>query len=246
MNRALYAAASGMAAQQMNLDTISDNLANADVAGFKGATMTFAEVAAPGQTGLGTMAVGARTSFEQGKLEKSGGAFDVAIDGPGFFVLDDGSGHRAYTRDGAFARAADGSLRNPQGWRLAGVRVPADALTLNVDAHGTVVATTPKGPHVVGRMLLAEFAAPDGLEHVGGTIFRSTAACGTMHLLVPGALDAPTVKFGMLERSNVTVIEAMMQILGAQRAYEANAKGVQAAETPDYMNIFLCFEESYI
>jgi flagellar basal-body rod protein FlgG len=230
MNRALYAAASGMAAQQMNLDTISDNLANADVAGFKGATMTFAQIAGPGQAGLGTMPVGERTSFEQGKLEKSGGAFDVAIDGPGFFVLDDGSGRRAYSRDGSFARAADGTLRNAQGWKLAGVRIPDDALSLDVDAHGTVVATTSRGAQTCGRIALAEFASPDGLEHAGGTIFRSTPACGAMHLVVPGSLDGPAVKFGMLERSNVTVIESMMQLLTAQRAYEANAKGVQAAD----------------
>jgi len=219
-----------MAAQQMNLDTISDNLANADVAGFKGATMAFAEVAGPGETGLGTMPLGTRTSFEQGKIEKSGGAFDIAIDGPGFFVLDDGSGHRAYTRDGSFARVADGSLRNAQGWKLAGVRIPQDALSVDVDARGAVIVATPHGTQTVGHLNLAEFAAPDGLEHSGGTIFRSTPACGTMHLIVPGGVDGPSVKFGMLERSNVTVIESMMQILSAQRAYEANAKGVQAAD----------------
>lgn len=230
MNRALYASASGMAAQQMNLDTISDNLANADVAGFKGATMTFAEIAAPGQVGLGTMPAGSRTSFAQGKLEKSGGAFDVAIDGPGFFVLDDGHGRRAYTRNGEFARAGDGTLRNPQGWRLAGVRIPENSLAVDVDQHGTVVATTTHGPQTVGHLRLAEFAAPDGLAHDGGAIFRSTPACGAMHLVTPGATDGPAIEFGMLERSNVTVIEAMMQILSAQRAYEANAKGVQAAD----------------
>jgi flagellar basal-body rod protein FlgG len=230
MNRALYASASGMAAQQMNLDTISDNLANADVAGFKGATMAFAEIAAPGETGLGTQPLGARTIFAQGKLEKSGGAFDVAIDGPGFFVLDDGHGSRAYTRDGEFARAADGSLRNAQGWQLAGVRIPPDALSVSVNERGNVVAATPRGRQTVGHLSLAEFAAPDGLAHIGGTIFRATPACGAMHLVVPGATDGPSVKFGMLERSNVSIVEAMMQILSAQRAYEANAKGVQAAD----------------
>ncbi|HEY5258583.1 MAG TPA: flagellar hook-basal body protein [Candidatus Baltobacteraceae bacterium] len=230
MNRALYAAASGMAAQQMNLDTISDNLANADVAGFKGATMTFADIAAPGESGLGTQALGERTLFGQGKLEKSGGAFDVAIDGPGFFILDDGSGRRAYTRDGEFARAADGTLRNAQGWRLEGVRVPQDAISISVDERGGVIAATQHGPRIAGHIGVAEFAAPDGLAHLGGTIFRATPACGAMHVVMPGAPDGPSVKFGMLERSNVSIVEAMMQILSAQRAYEANAKGVQAAD----------------
>ncbi len=101
MDRALFAAASGMAAQQRNLDTIADNLANAGVVGFKGSAQSFAELIAPGQGGLGTVALGARMLFAQGKLARSPGPFDLAIDGPGFFTLVDAHGHRYYTRDGA-------------------------------------------------------------------------------------------------------------------------------------------------
>lgn len=230
MNRALYAAASGMAAQQTNLDVIANNLANADVTGFKGASATFADVAAPGELGLGTRPTGARVRFEQGKIEKSGGAFDVAIDGPGFFVLRDAHGRRAYTRDGAFARTADGTLRNAQGYALDGIRISADATAVDVGVDGAVTASTPHGPQTAGRIRLATFAAPDGLQSVGGTMFRATPACGTMHLLVPGSDGGPAVRFGMLEKSNVNIVDAMMQILAAQRAYEANAKGVQAAD----------------
>jgi flagellar basal-body rod protein FlgG len=231
MNRALFAAASGMAAQQTNLDVIADNLANADVAGFKGATAAFGDVAAPGEIGLGTASLGTRVSFSQGKLEKSGGAFDIAIEGPGFFVLRDSTGvHRAYTRDGQFARAADGTLRNAQGYTLEGVRIPEDALAVEVDARGTVMARLAHGTRECGRLRLAEFAAPDGLESIGGTLFRSSPACGRMQLLVPGSDGGPSLRFGMLEKSNVSIVEAMMQILAAQRAYEANAKGVQAAD----------------
>jgi flagellar basal-body rod protein FlgG len=230
MNRALFAAASGMAAQQTNLDVIADNLANADVVGFKGATEAFTDVAAPGEAGLGTAPLGARVHFEQGKIEKSGGAFDVAIDGPGFFVLRDVHGRRAYTRDGQFARAADGSLRNANGYALDGVRIPADAISVDVDARGRVSAQTDRGPVTVGQLRLATFASPDGLQRDGGTIFRATRSTGAMHLLVPGSEGGPSVRFGMLERSNVSIVDAMMQILAAQRAYEANAKGVQAAD----------------
>lgn len=230
MNRALYAAASGMTAQQTNLDVIANDLANADTTGFKGATAIFADVAAPGELGLGTRSIGTRARFEQGKLEKSGGAFDVAIDGPGFFVLRDAHGRRAYTRDGSFARTADGTLRDAQGYVLDGVRIPDDATAVDVGRDGAVTATTPHGPQICGRMRLATFAAPDALERVGGTIFRATPACGARQLLVPGGDGAPAVRFGMLERSNVDIVGAMMQILAAQRAYEANAKGVQAAD----------------
>jgi flagellar basal-body rod protein FlgG len=230
MNRALYAAASGMAAQQMNLDVIADNLANADVAGFKGATAAFTDVAAPGETGLGTTPLGTHVLFEQGKLEKSGGAFDLAIDGPGFFAVSDDNGRHAYTRDGAFSRASDGTLRNAHGWRLNGVHIPSDALSVHVDQRGKITAQTSHGSRALGQIRLAEFAAPDALERIGGTLFRATPDSGAMHLVTPGSEHGPAIQFGMLEHSNVSIVEAMMQILAAQRAYEANAKGVQAAD----------------
>jgi flagellar basal-body rod protein FlgG len=230
MERALFAAASGMAAQQQNLDTIADNLANADVAGFKGSTNEFAELVAPGQRGLGTASIGTRVLFAQGKLERGGGPFDLAIDGPGFFVVTDAHGRRLYTRDGEFSRAADGTLRNAQGLRLEGVRIPASALSARAGEDGTVRATFPGGTRMIGRVRLAEFAAPDRLRGTGGALFEATPESGPPRLIEPGRGGAPQIRFGMLERSNVTIIDAMMQILAAQRAYEANAKGVQAAD----------------
>jgi flagellar basal-body rod protein FlgG len=229
MNKALFAAASGMAAQQQQLEIISENLSNADVAGFKGATATFSDVAGPGGS-LGTMAIGTHTVFTQGKLMHSGGPFDLAIDGPGFFTVTDGRGRHAYTRDGEFSRAADGTLRNAQGWRLDGVRIPADALSASVFEDGTVTVKRAKGTSACGRIRLAEFAAPEFLQSAGGTLFFATHASGKPRMVDAGSPDGASVKFGMLEKSNVTIIEAMMQILAAQRAYEANAKGVQAAD----------------
>ena len=230
MDRALFAAASGMAAQQRNLETIADNLANAGVVGFKGSAQHFAELIALGRGGLGTVPLGARVFLTQGKLARSAGAFDLAIDGPGFFTLADAHGRCYYTRDGEFSRAADGTLRNVRGLRLANLKIPGDALTAKVAPDGTVTATFPNGTRAIGRIRVAEFAAPDRLRAIDGVLFEATRASGKAREILAGSDDAPKLRFGMLEESNVTIIDAMMQILTAQRAYEANAKGVQAAD----------------
>ena len=230
MDRALFAAASGMAAQQRNLDTISDNLANSEVAGFKGSAEEFATLAAPGERSMGTIVIGQHVLFTQGKLERSNGPFDLAIDGSGFFIVRDGK-RTAYTRDGEFSRSADGTLRNAAGWQLDAVRLPADALSAKVAEDGTVTAKMPNGDTKrVATLRLATFAAPERLDSIGGTLFVPNARSGPARLFHPSANGAAQIRFGMLERSNVSIIESMMQILAAQRAYEANAKGVQAAD----------------
>ena len=230
MNRALYAAASGMAAQQTNLELIANNLANAGVAGFKGAAASFTDVALAGASGLGTTSVGSHTIFSQGKLMKSGGPFDIAIDGAGFFEVHDAQGRRAYTRDGEFSRAEDGSVRNAQGWCLTGVRIPREAVSVRVSESGTVNVQTPKGKRSVGAIRVATFPAPEKLQSLGGTLFLADARCGRVSFAGPGGEGKPKILFGMLEQSNVSVVESMMEILAAQRAYEANAKGIQAAD----------------
>ncbi|HET6275308.1 MAG TPA: flagellar hook basal-body protein [Candidatus Cybelea sp.] len=230
MDRALFAAASGMAAQQRNLETIADNLANAGVVGFKGSAQSFAELIASGQGGVGTVALGTHVFFAQGKLARSPGPFDLAIDGPGFFTVVDSHGRHYYTRDGEFSRAADGTLRNAHDLRLSGVRIPNGALSATVAADGSVTASFAKETRVVARIRLAEFAAPERLRARDGTLFEETRESGKARMVVPGGDDGPKLRFGMLEESNVTIVDAMMQILTAQRAYEANAKGVQAAD----------------
>jgi flagellar basal-body rod protein FlgG len=219
-----------MAAQQSNLETIADNLANAGVVGFKGSAQRFAELVAPGGSGIGTVALGARVFFAQGKLARSGGPFDLAIDGPGFFILRDRDGRRLYSRDGQFSRAADGTLRTSNDLRLEGIRIPSDALAATVGDDGTVTAKFNRGTRTIGHIRLAEFAAPELLHPLDGTCFEATPQAGAATRVTPGAHDGPALRFGMLEQSNVTIVEAMMQILTAQRAYEANAKGVQAAD----------------
>ena len=236
----MYAAASGMAAQQTNLEVIADNLANADVAGFKQVVASFTDVTAGGTLGLGTANSGKHPIFSQGKLMHSGGPFDVAIDGDGFFRVER-DGTRGYTRNGEFTRAADGTLRNADGWALRDVRIPAAANAVHVAPDGTVTIDTNAAPgrtidtnaatgRAIGRIRLATFAAPEQLQSLGGTVFAATPDSGPERLLAAGKTGQPAIDFGMLERSNVSIVESMMQILAAQRAYEANAKGVQAAD----------------
>jgi flagellar basal-body rod protein FlgG len=230
VNRAMYASASGMAAQQTNLEIIADNLANADVAGFKLVSASFTDVRAGGTLGLGTANTGRHSSFTQGKLVKSGGPFDVAIDGSGFFRVER-DGQRAYTRNGEFTRGADGALRTADGWQLRDVRIPDDALAVHVARDGSVTIDTPRQPgRALGSLRLATFAAPESLRALGGTVFAATPESGPERTVDAGRRGGPTIAFGMLEQSNVSIVESMLQILTAQRAYEANAKGVQAAD----------------
>ena len=223
----MFASASGMAAQQKNLDVVADNLANADVVGFKAAQATFAAIGGDAQ--LGTAATGTREVFGQGKLMKSGGPFDVAIDGRGFFRVER-DGEHAFTRAGGFARASDGSLRTSDGWRLEGVRIPTNARSVNVSGDGRVTVEGAHGTRDVGRIELAVFDAPERLRPTGSAVFAATQASGRPHAVGAGGDREPHIAFGMLEKSNVSVIESMMAILAAQRAYEANSKGVQAAD----------------
>ncbi len=228
MDRAMFASASGMAAQQQNLDVVADNLANADVAGFKGAQATFAAIG--GNAQLGTAATGVHQNVAQGKLMKSGGVFDVAIDGGGFFAIER-NGEHGFTRAGAFARGADGTLHNAEGWTLHGIRLPANAVDVAVSVDGSVrVRSLGGAQHTVGRIALATFDAPEKLRPVGSAVFAATVDSGRARSLRTGGDREPKIAFGMLEKSNVSIVESMMAILAAQRAYEANAKGVQAAD----------------
>ena len=156
--------------------------------------------------------------------------FDVAIDGRGFFRVER-DGEHAYTRAGAFARVADGSLRNAEGWRLEGVRIPSNARDVSVASDGAVRAGLGGNASLaLGRIALAAFDAPEKLRPIGSAIFAATSGSGRPHALAAGGDREPKLAFGMLEKSNVSVIESMMAILAAQRAYEANSKGVQAAD----------------
>ena len=136
-----------------------------------------------------------------------------------------------FRSNGEFSRAADGSLRNADGWALRDVRIPADATAVNVTKDGRVtIESAGHSSREIARMHLATFAAPEELRPLGGTVFAATPESGPEHRIDAGTNGGPAIAFGMLERSNVSIIESMMQILTAQRAYEANSKGVQAAD----------------
>jgi flagellar basal-body rod protein FlgG len=223
----MYAAASGMAAAQQTLDVVADNLANADVTGFKSDVAAFAALG--GNASLGTTEIGTHLLFTQGKLVRTGGPFDVAIDGAGFFQVERG-GCRAFTRAGAFSRGRDGSLQDADGWKLAGVRIPEAATHVDVAADGRVTVEVAAKPRSAGRIQLVAFVAPEHLRQVDSAIFAATEASGAPHDIAAGGDRQPKIAFGTLEKSNVSIVESMMAILAAQRAYEANAKGVQAAD----------------
>ena len=230
MNKAMYASASGMAAEQAKLDLIAGNLSNADAVAFKASAMEFAELTDGSQT-LGTTERGTHVVFAQGKLMKSGGPFDLAIDGAGFLAVRSADGSIVYTRDGRFSRRGDGTLGNADGSSLPGVTIPADAVNVSVDKNGAVFADVTAGKHqTIGRISLVLFASPEGLRCLGGTSFVATPASGHARSVLPGEHGAGTLAFGMLERSNVSIMTEMMEILSAQRAFEANSKGVQAAD----------------
>ena len=227
----MYAAASGMAAQQAHLDVVANNLANADVVGFKGSIATFSELAVPGSGGIGTAQSGTHPSFTPGKLVKTGGPFDVAIEGRGFFAVMNRDGATALTRSGEFSRAPDGTLGNAAGWHLAGIKIPADATRAGVDPDGRVWIDRARHARTcIGRIRVAQVPSPEHLESLGSALWRTTKTSGAITYREPGSKGAPAIAFGMLERSNVSIVEAMMEILAAQRSYEANAKGVQAAD----------------
>ena len=193
MNRAMYAAASGMAAEQASLDTVTENLSNADVTAFK---QEMADVHAFGSrdNALGVSVDGKHMIFSQGKISASGGPFDVAIRGEGFFAVQ--RGHDvAYTRDGAFSRNADGLLCNGDGWHLAGIHVAHDVQALSVTPDGYVHAKTAHGETVTGRIRVAVFDAPEHLDATTPTLFTATKASGSAVYLAPNSERGPSIAF---------------------------------------------------
>lgn len=231
MNRSLSVAAAGMATQTAVLDGIAANLANVDVPGYRVSRTEFASfigadgrVAAP-QTG------GEHRLFTQGRLDATNNPNDLAIDGEGFFVVLPPDGGRAYTRAGNFTPDNSGRLRLPNGAVLEGVRLPRGSVSFSVDERGKVLAQIAgrSGDAGAGRIALATFANPAGLALRPNGLFYRSPSAGQM-LTVPAGPPFGAIKQRFLERANVTVVAAMMAVLAAQRAYEANAKVVQAAD----------------
>ena len=251
MLRALYTSASGMQAQQMNLDVIANNLANVNTTGFKKSKVEFqdllyqtnraagAEAGAGNQVptslqiGHGSRAVATAKVFTNGELYQTGDKLDLAIHGNGFFKVTLADGTDAFTRDGAFKQNNSGGIVTSDGLPVtsfAGVTVPSTATNLTISQDGTVSLTDQGVTSTVGQITLSRFANPAGMESIGGSLYRPTLASGTEETGTPGLAGMGSVQQGYLELSNVKVVEEMVNLIKAQRAYEINSKAIQAAD----------------
>jgi flagellar basal-body rod protein FlgG len=252
MFRALYTAASGMLAQQLNLDNIANNLANASTAGFRGTRLQFQdliyqEMVVPGsaatqqttvstglQIGLGTRASASEVLQTQGDFDNTGNSLDLAIQGAGFFQVHQTNGETAYTRAGSFHLDQQGNVVTASGDPLEpSVTIPAGATSISVGSDGTVTVSMPGQTNAqqVGSIQLATFPNPGGLLANGNNMFTPTTASGDPIVGTPGGSEGlGTLQQGMLEDSNINVVDEFIQMIVTQRAYESNSKVVQAAD----------------
>jgi flagellar basal-body rod protein FlgG len=252
MIRALYSAASGMTAQQMNVDNIANNLANANTTGYKMRRTQFQDLiyqnlVQPGtaagqqtivpsglQVGLGARPVANEIVFSQGSFSQTSNPLDVVIQGRGFFQVRMPSGEIAYTRDGSFQLDKDGNLVTSAGnFVQPQITIPAQAQTIQIATDGTVSYTQPgqTATQLAGQIQLANFQNPAGLNGVGGNLYLATDASGQPTVALPGGQEGlGTLMQGYQEQSNVSVVEEFINLIAAQRGYEANSKVVKAAD----------------
>ena len=252
MIRALYSAGSGMSAQQMNVDNIAHNLANANTTGFKMRRTEFQDllyqtVVQPGaaagsqsvvpsglQLGLGSRPAANEIIFQQGAFQQTNNPLDLVIQGRGFFQVRRPSGEVAYTRSGAFHLDRDGNIVTLNGETLdPQLTVPAEAQSITIASDGTVSYSLPgqTTTQVAGQLQLANFANPGGLNSIGNNLYTPTDASGDATVGNPGGQEGlGTLQQGYLEGSNVSVVEEFVNLIVSQRAYEASSKVVKAAD----------------
>jgi flagellar basal-body rod protein FlgG len=249
MLRALYSSSAGMQSQQLNLDVIANNLANVNTTGFKKSKIEFQDLlyqttraagAEQGggnllptglQIGHGSRPVATSKIFTNGELTQTGERLDLAIQGDGFFEVQMPDGTRAYTRDGAFKTAADGRITTSDGLVVQGgfQPIPAGTTGISISANGEVTTMGPNGKQTF-RVQLVRFPNASGLESTGRNLYRENEASGAPELGNPGENGFGELAQGYLEMSNVKVVEEMVNLIVAQRAYEINSKAVQAAD----------------
>ncbi len=249
MIRALYSAAAGMQSQQLNLDVIANNLANVNTTGFKKSKIEFQDLlyqtaraagAEQGggtqlptglQVGHGSRPIATSKIFTTGEMSQTGERLDLALQGDGFFEVQLPNGTKAYTRDGAFKTASDGRVTTSEGLVLQGgfQPIPAGTSAVSIAPNGEVTLKNATGSTNF-RITTVRFANPAGLESIGRNLYRETSASGTAEAGSPGENGFGEVQQGYLELSNVKVVEEMVNMMVAQRAYEINSKAVQAAD----------------
>jgi flagellar basal-body rod protein FlgG len=251
MIRALYTAASGMNAQQTNIDNVAHNLANVNTTGFKKSRMEFEDLVyqqtkAPGsptsttgeapvglESGLGVRTVASARDFSRGNLRSTNGPLDLAIEGDGFFQVALPSGETGYTRSGTFHLSAEGNIVTNDGYQLEpAITVPANTTSITVSKDGIVSAMVAgqATAQQVGTIETASFSNPAGLAAQGGNIFKATSASGDPQVGAPGSDARGSIAQGFVEDSNVSVVEEMVNMILGQRAYEANSRVVRAAD----------------
>ena len=251
VNRSLYIAATGMNAQQSQMDVISNNLANVSTNGFKGSRAVFEDllyqtVRQPGaqstqqtelpsglQQGTGVQQVATERLYTQGNLQQTGNSKDVAIDGQGFFQVQMPDGTTSYTRDGSFQTDAQGRLVTSSGYPLIpGITLPNNATSLTIGSDGVVSITTPGNTANVqiGTLQLATFINPTGLQSLGENLFAETASSGAPNVTQPSLNGAGKLQQGYVEASNVNVVQELVNMIQTQRAYEINSKAVTTSD----------------
>jgi flagellar basal-body rod protein FlgG len=249
MNLSLFSGATGMEAQQNNLNVIANNIANVNTTGFKRSNTEFQDLlyhtprSAGGETGAGNVlptgieygngvkVVSTARVHTQGKMTQTGDNLDLAIDGRGFFEVQRTDGTNAYTRDGALKVGPDGGLTTSDGLPLTqAIQIDPTATNIFVSATGVVTVETPGGAQQAGQLQLARFNNPSGLKSIGGNLFAETDASGAPELGNPAANGFGSIQQGFLEMSNVNVVEEMVNMITAQRAYEINSKSIQTSD----------------
>ena len=250
--QSLKIAATGMSAQQMRVDVISNNLANMSTTGYNARRADFADLhyrqlARPGtinaaddtilptgvQIGLGVRPSSVSMNPQQGSLGSTGGDLDVAIEGQGYLELTLPAGVSGYTRDGALKRSADGLIVTADGYPVVpDITIPDDARAISINADGEVYAyfTDQVAPQLLGQFTLAAFSNEKGLEAMGSNLFLETEASGPPLVAAPGEQGLGTLRQGYLEDSSVDAVKEITDLITAQRGYELNAKVITAAD----------------
>lgn len=251
MIRSLNTAATGMKAQQTEMDVRANNIANVGTAGFKKSRAEFEDLmystqiepgAATGlnsinptgvQVGLGVKTAAVAKDFEQGSAKVTNAPFDVEIQGNGFFPVQTSNGQIAYTRDGQFRKGPDGRIQDKNGNVLQPeIVIPPNATGVEIGLNGQVQIVVDNGtqPQSVGQIQLVGFVNPAGLKSLGGNLFSPTNASGLPQQGQPGQNGLGTVAQGQVEMSNVNIVDEMVGMITTQRAYETNSKVIQASD----------------
>jgi flagellar basal-body rod protein FlgG len=251
MIRSLWISKTGLDAQQTNVDVIANNLANVSTNGFKRSRAVFEDLLyqtlrQPGsqssqqtqvptglQVGTGVRPVATERVHTQGNLQQTGNALDVAINGQGFLQVLLPDGTTAYTRDGSLHVDAQGQVVTSNGYALQpAITIPANAIKIDIGADGTVSVTQPGQANAanIGAIQLANFVNPAGLQSVGQNFYLESAASGTPQTGTPGANGLGLLSQGYVETSNVNVVEELVSMIQAQRAYEINSKAIQTSD----------------